>query len=256
MNFRRLGHLVPAGVESSAAPCYNLPVPRRETSLGGSRGTFENTRWTVILQARDRKELSTFLELYWKPCYFYIRRKGHDVEDAKDLTQSFFLDFMQRDGLARVTRSKGRFRSYLLACLDHSLSNEYDRRKALKRGAGRVRSLDFDGAEELLGRSGDPDPERAFRRQWAVDLIERALVALKADLGPRFDALREYIVAGQPGSIRDLSQRLGLTESNVKVIIHRARRRYRELLKQEVGRTVGGAGEVDEELRELFAALS
>jgi RNA polymerase sigma-70 factor (ECF subfamily) len=231
-------------------------VPRRETSLGGSRGTFENTRWTVILQARDRKELGAFLEVYWKPCYFYIRRKGHDVEDAKDLAQAFFLDFMERDGLARVTRSKGRFRSYLLACLDHYLSNEYDRRKALKRGAGRVLSLDFDGAEELFGRSAELTPEQAFRRQWAVELIDRAMRALKDELGPRFDALREYIVAGQPGSIREVADRLGLSESNVKVIIHRARRRYRELLKEEVARTVERKGEVDEELSELFAALS
>ena len=231
-------------------------MPRRETSLGGSRGTFENTRWTVILQARDRRELGAFLERYWKPCYFYIRRKGHDVEDAKDLTQSFFLDFMERDGLARVTKSKGRFRSYLLACLDHYLSNEYDRRKALKRGAGRVLSLDFDGAEELFGRSSELTPEQAYRRQWAIEIIERALQALKTELGPRFDALREYIVAGQPGSIREVAERLGLSESNIKVIIHRARRRYRELLKDEVGRTVERKGEVDEELGELFAALS
>jgi len=233
-----------------------LVVPRRETSLGGSRGTFENTRWTVILQARDRRELGAFLERYWKPCYFYIRRKGHDVEDAKDLTQSFFLDFMERDGLARVTKSKGRFRSYLLACLDHYLSNEYDRRKALKRGAGRVLSLDFDGAEELFGRSNELTPEQAYRRQWAIELIERAMQVLKGELGPRFDALREYIVAGQPGSIREVADRLDLSESNVKVIIHRARRRYREILKDEVGRTVERKGEVDDELGELFAALS
>ena len=231
-------------------------MPRRETSLGGSRGTFENTRWTVILQARDRRELGAFLERYWKPCYFYIRRKGHDVEDAKDLTQSFFLDFMERDGLARVTKSKGRFRSYLLACLDHYLSNEYDRRKALKRGAGRVLSLDFDGAEELFGRSNELTPEQAYRRQWAIELIERAMQVLKGELGPRFDALREYIVAGQPGSIREVADRLDLSESNVKVIIHRARRRYREILKDEVGRTVERKGEVDDELGELFAALS
>ncbi len=229
----------------------------RETSMGGSRRGFENTRWTVILRARDRKEMGAFLELYWKPCYFYIRRKGQDVEDAKDLTQAFFLDFIERDGLARVTRSKGKFRSYLLACLDHFLSNEYDRRKALKRGGDRTAlSLDFEGAETLLVRSPAETPEQAFRRQWAVDLIERALGRLKEEMGPRFDALREYITAGQPGTLKEVAARIGVSEGNVKVIIHRARRRYRELLKAEVARTVERAGEVEEELLDLFSALT
>ena len=227
----------------------------RETTMGGSKRGFDDTRWTVILQARDRKELGAFLEIYWKPCYFYIRRKGMAVEDAKDLTQAFFLDFLQRDALARVTRTKGRFRSYLLACLDHYLCNEHDRRKALKRGNGRVFSLDFDGAEALFQKAGDVPPEQAYLRQWAVEMLDRAARALKDEMGERFDALREYILAGQPGSIREVAERLGLSESNVKVIIHRARRRYRELLRQEVARTVERKADVDEELKELFGAI-
>lgn len=228
----------------------------RETSIGGSRGGFGNTRWTVILRARDEKKLEEFLQNYWKPCYFYIRRKGQDVEDSKDLTQSFFLDFMQRDALARVTKSKGRFRSYLLACLDHFLSNEYDRRKAQKRGAGRVFSIDFETVENIFARTDVDSPEKAYRRQWAIDHIERALGALKAEMGERFDALREYITAGQPGTLKDVAAKLSLSESNVKVIIHRARKRYRELLKEEVARTVERPGEVEEELLELFSALA
>ncbi|HEX7900175.1 MAG TPA: sigma-70 family RNA polymerase sigma factor [Planctomycetota bacterium] len=228
----------------------------RETTMGGTRGAFGNTRWTVILRARDEKQLGEFLQNYWKPIYFYIRRKGQDVEDAKDLTQSFFLDFMERDALARVTRSKGRFRSYLLACLDHYLSNEYDRRKAQKRGAGRVFPIDFETAENIFARTDVDSPEKAFRRQWAIDHIERAMKALKAEMGERFDALREYITAGQPGTLKEVAEKLGLSESNVKVIIHRARKRYRELLKEEVARTVERPGEVEEELLELFSALA
>ena len=224
--------------------------------MGGTRGAFGNTRWTLILRARDEKQLGEFLQNYWKPIYFYIRRKGQDVEDAKDLTQSFFLDFMERDALARVTRSKGRFRSYLLACLDHYLSNEYDRRKAQKRGAGRVFPIDVETAENIFARSDVDSPEKAFRRQWAIDHIERAMKALKAEMGERFDALREYITAGQPGTLKEVAEKLGLSESNVKVIIHRARKRYRELLKEEVARTVERPGEVEEELLELFSALA
>jgi RNA polymerase sigma factor (sigma-70 family) len=227
----------------------------RETTMGGGGRTFGQTAWTVILQARDKKLLGALVERYWKPCYYYIRRKGHDVEDAKDLTQGFFGDFIERDALARVTRTKGKFRSFLLACLEHFLSNEYDRRKALKRGVKPL-SLDFDGAEEMLTRSGDASPEQAYRREWAVGLINRALGALKDEMGERFDALREYITAGQPGTLKEVAGKLGLTEANVKVIIHRSRRRYRDLLKEEVARTVERKAEVDEELQELFAALA
>jgi RNA polymerase sigma factor (sigma-70 family) len=228
----------------------------RETSIGGVGRGFGQTAWTVILKARDKKELGALVELYWKPCYFYIRRKGHDVEDAKDLTQGFFSDFIERDALARVTKSKGKFRSFLLACLEHYLSNEYDKRKALKRGGGKLLSLDFDGAEEMLTKAGDATPEHTYRREWAVGLIERALRALKTEMGPRFDALREYITAGQPGTLKEVAEHLGLSESNVKVIIHRSRKRYKDLLKEEVARTVERKDEIDDELKELFAALS
>lgn len=227
----------------------------RETTMGGKGGAFSQTAWTVILQARDRKELGALVERYWKPCYYYIRRKGHDVEDAKDLTQGFFGDFIERDALARVTKTKGKFRSFLLACLEHFLSNEYDRRKALKRGVKPL-SLDFEGAEEMLTRAGEVSPEQVYRREWAVGLINRSLAALKDEMGPRFDALREYITAGQPGTLRQVAEKLGITEANVKVIIHRSRRRYRDLLKEEVARTVERKAEVDDELQELFAALA
>jgi RNA polymerase sigma-70 factor (ECF subfamily) len=227
----------------------------RETTMGGSRRGFEQTAWTIILKARDQKEMGALVDRYWKPCYFYIRRKGHEVEDAKDLTQAFFTDFIQRDALAHVTKSKGKFRSFLLACLDHYLSNEYDRRKALKRGTKPL-SLDFEGAEGLFAQSREETPERTYLRQWAIEQIERALAALKLEMGPRFDALREYITAGQPGTLREVAATLGVTEGNVKVIIHRARRRYRDLLKIEIARTVESKGEVDEELKELFSALS
>lgn len=229
----------------------------RETTLGGGRRDFGQTSWTLVLLARDRKELGALIDRYWKPCYFFIRRKGHEVEDAKDLTQGFFGDLIERDALARVTRTKGKFRTFLLACLEHFLSNEYDRRKALKRGGGRkIGSLDFEGAEDLLSRDTDQDPERIFRRQWAVGLLERATTALKEEMGERFDALKEYITAGQPAGVKELAQKLGLTESNLKVIVHRARKRYKDLLKLEVARTVDAKSAIDEELGELMAALS
>lgn len=222
-----------------------------ETSIGGDRRAFEPTVWTVVLQARDRDEWSGLVERYWKPCYFYVRRRGHDVEDAKDLTQAFFADFLERDALAGVTRAKGRFRSYLLACLDHFLSNEYDRRKAKKRTG----AFDFAGAESQLADAKGDTPEKAFHRQWAVGVIEKALAVLRSEMGDRFDVLREYITAGRPGTLKDVAERLRLTEANVKVVLHRTRKRYREILQAEVARTVERPGEVQDELKEVFAAL-
>ena len=227
----------------------------QETSIGGDRRAFEPTAWTLVLKARDEKELGALVECYWKPCYFYIRRKGHHIEGAKDLTQGFFLYILERDALAHVTKSKGRFRSFLLACLDHYLADERDRRQAKKR-AGKTMPLDFAVAETELAFAKAEDPERSYRRKWAIGVMERALGALEREMGERFWALREYITAGQPSGLRELAEKLGLTESNVKVILHRARRRYAELVRAEIAGTVEEEGEVEAELKDLFEALS
>lgn len=225
-----------------------------ETSLGGSRRAFEPTSWTLVFRARNRKESGALVERYWKPCYFFVRRRGHGVEDAKDLTQGFFADLLERDALAGVTPVKGRFRSFLLACLDHYLSNEYDRRRAKKR-AGKTVPLDFATAEQLYAQSREETPERAYQRQWAAGVIDRAMASLKKEMGARFDVLRGYIAGGE-GRLRDLAARLGVSESNVRVVLHRARRRYRDLLKEEVAGTVEHPRDVADELAALFEAVS
>ena len=227
----------------------------QETSIGGNRRAFEPTIWTLVLKARDENQLGALIECYWKPCYFYIRRKGHDVEGAKDLTQGFFAHLVERDALAHVNPSKGRFRSFLLACLDHFLADEHDRRMAKKRGV-RPLSLDFDRAESELSVAKGETPEKAYRRKWALETMERALEVLEGEMGERFAALREYITGGPAGSLKDLAARLGTTETNVKIILHRARRSYGEILRVEVARTLEGPGEAEEEIKELFSALS
>jgi len=113
-----------------------------ETDIGGDRPGFQPTLWTMILRARDpgsperRQALDQLIQAYWKPVYFFIRRKGRDVETAKDLTQSFFTAFVEKDFLKNVSPEKGRFRSFVLASLTYFLSDEYDRSRALKRGGG------------------------------------------------------------------------------------------------------------------------
>ena len=226
-----------------------------ETSLGGDRQQFEPTAWTVILKARDESELGELIHRYWKPCYFFVRRKGYSVEDAKDLTQGFYVDIMERNALAAVTPSKGRFRTFLLACLEHFLSHHRDRINTLKRG-GAVAVMNFEAAESFLGAANTETPERAYLRQWGLEILDRALTALEGEMGDRFQALREYILAGRPGRLREVAERLQMTEGNVKVTIHRARQRYLELIRLDVGRTLDSPEEVEDELRELLGAVS
>lgn len=227
----------------------------RETALGGDRRSFEPTVWTVVLKARDRKEAGALIERYWKPCYFYIRRRGYAVEDAKDLTQSFFSALLEQDALARVTKSKGPFRNFLLACLNHFLSDERGRQKAQKRGGG-VPRVDFESAEKQLGLADPDTPETLFRRQWALETVGRALDRLRHEMGDRFRAFGDYITGGRPEDLKSLAARIGLSESNVKVILHRARRRLREIIETEVARTVEDPADVEGELAELMKAVS
>lgn len=228
-----------------------------ETSTGGAGRVFEPTRWTVVLAARDRRALDALIALYWKPCYFYIRRSGHDVEEAKDLTQGFFTEFVERDFLRGVSREKGRFRTYLLTTLKHFLVNERERAHAKKRGGGRAPlRLDFDAAETQYGRApvAKESVDRYFRRQWALAVLSRALDALARETDPRmFEALKPHLAGGP--AYADTAQALGLSTTAVNNLIHKTRKRYRELLRAEVLPSVDDPERVEEELRDLLDAV-
>jgi RNA polymerase sigma-70 factor (ECF subfamily) len=241
------------------------------TPSDAAPGRFATTHWSVVLAARARGEpqaeeaLSALCRTYWYPLYAYIRRRGHSAEDAQDLTQAFFTRLLEKNDLAQVDPQKGRFRSFLLAACNHFLSNERDRQKAQKRGGGRAAlSLDWSDAEGryLVEPADGLTPERLFERRWALTLLDQVLTRLRAEYAERgkehlFDALRGAM-AGEPdaASYRDSARQLGLSEGAVKVAIHRLRQRYRELLRDEIGRTVGAPEQIDDEVRDLFAALA
>ncbi len=201
---------------------------------------------------------------YWYPLYAHVRRKGHSPPDAQDLTQGFFASLLERQSLRQVNPAKGKFRSFLLASLDHFIANEWRRQSALKRGRGCTTfSLDGVKAEERyrFEPSDGCSPDRLFERRWALTLLERALSGLerecaaahRADL---FQALKGML-SGTPcdQSYAEIAGSLGMTEAGVKKAAQRLRDRYRDLLRQEVGETVSEPGEVDEELRYLCRAL-
>ena len=211
-----------------------------ETALGGDNVRFQPTAWTLVREAREgsREALDSLFAVYWKPVYFYIRRRGKDVETAKDLTQSFFGSLLERDFFESVTPDKGKFRSYLLGALAHFLSNEEARSRAKKRGG----DFNHQAAEKELV-SADPSPERAFLGKWALEILERAMKKLRQEVSPEDLSL----LAGET--------RPGLSETDRKNRRFRLRTRLRELVREEILPSVEREGDLDSEIRELFAAL-
>ena len=217
------------------------PAREQETSTGGPQRGFQPTLWTTILKAQDpdsperRQALERLIESYWKPAYHFIRRRGHDVESAKDLTQGFFATFLEPAFLKNVSPARGRFRSFLLAALSHYLSNEYDRRNALKRGGG----FNFVEAEAELPAPG-PTPEDAFFDRWASDVLERSVARLKAEASPADFIL---LSGSAPPDMPEHEQKNRRT---------RLRKRLRELIRAEILPSVDNEGEADAELREIL----
>jgi RNA polymerase sigma factor (sigma-70 family) len=235
------------------------------------RSAFVTTHWSVVVSAgrsdttRARDALGKLCQTYWLPLYAYVRRAGHSPADAQDLTQEFFGRLLERHTLAQADPERGRFRSFLLASLKHFLINEWEKGRARKRG-GRARMipLQLGTAETRCAQLAAPDdtPDRAYDRQWALALLETVLDRLRQEY---VDAGREDLFAGLKDTLaggraeipyRDLGAQLGMSEGAVKVAAHRLRRRYRELLREEIANTVAGPEQVEEELRQLFAALS
>jgi RNA polymerase sigma-70 factor (ECF subfamily) len=231
---------------------------------------FATTRWSLVLDARTEPTsrghdaLATLCGLYWYPLYSYLRRRGHNAEDAQDLTQGFFARLLEKHALNVVDPTRGRFRSFLLASLDHYVSNVRDRERAKKRGSGQVPiSLDIAMAEDRYIREpADPlTPEKIFDRNWALAVLDRVLTRLRLELHAAgkdqlFESLKGYLTGDEAaGSYQQVGTALGMTEGAIKVAVHRLRRRYRALLYDEIAQTVATPEEIDLELKHLIEAI-
>lgn len=233
-------------------------------------GQFVPTHWTVVLAAKgDTTQAGVALEklcqTYWPPIYAFIRRQGKTPHDAQDLTQEFFARLLEKKYLADVDRAKGKFRSFLLASLKHFLANEWDKANAQKRGGGRsIVSIDDKAAESSCGYEL-PDTitaETVFERRWATTLLDSTLARLRDEYrtdGKQsvFEELKSTL-AGERSAVpyAEIALKLGTSEGNVKVAVHRMRGRYRELLRQEIGHTVASPQDIEDELRHLFRILA
>ena len=235
------------------------------------RGRFQTTRWSLVLaagrrsHARSAEALAALCETYWYPVYAYIRRQGYDADRAGDLTQEFFTRVLEKNYFRDADPARGRFRAFLLAAIRHFLSNERDRAHALKRG-GLTPPLPLDvetaeGAYRLEGRD-DLTPERLFDARWATLLLDRALMRLRSQYaaskrGALFDSLKGFLTGDNDAlPYADAARSLDMTESAVKVAVHRLRRRFRDALLDEIAQTVSGPSEVDAEIRHLRQAVS
>ncbi len=235
------------------------------------RAVFATTRWSVVLAAghndttHARAALEKLCRAYWYPLYAYVRRRGHSPEDAQDLTQEFFTQLLERQSLAGADPNLGRFRSFLLGSMNHFLANEWKKSQTIKRGGGhQLLSLDWAAAEDRfdLEPADHSTPDKLFDKQWALALLDEVLNRLeleyqaegKADL---FAALKQTLMGSRETQpYAELAARLAMNESAVKVAVHRLRKRYRELIRDEIAGTLDPSRDIEAEMRHLFSALA
>lgn len=234
-------------------------------------GIFATTHWTVVLAAGrgDSRQADAALEelchTYWYPLYAYVRRHGHSREDAEDLTQGFFARLLEKNYLEGVTSDKGKFRAFLLVALKRFLANEWDRANRQKRGGGVAPlSLDWQDAETRyqIAPADHLSPDKLYDRAWALIVLERVITRLRDENGAEgkaglYEQLKPFLMVGKSEiPYAQAAAGLKMTEGAVRVAVHRFRRRYRELLREEIVQTLANPAQADEEMQALFCALA
>lgn len=238
----------------------DVPVP----------GRFPTTQWSRVVTAGShdgteaQQALSGLCQAYWYPIYAYIRHRGYKPEQASDLTQDFFAYLLERDLFAKADPARGRFRAFLRTVCARQLADRRDQDEAAKRGGGRsFVSIDPLDAERRYTREPADEwtPERIFDRTWALTLLDRVVERLRGEYddagrAAKFEELITLLTRDPAsGNYSKTAERLGTTEGNVRVAVHRLRRHYGLLLREEIAATVGNAEQVEDEIQTLFAAL-
>jgi RNA polymerase sigma factor (sigma-70 family) len=232
---------------------------------------FATTHWSVVLKAsasdttRAGEALARLCQTYWYPLYVYVRRRGVSAHDAEDLTQAFFLHLLEKQSLANANPDRGRFRSFILAALNNFLINQWEQRRAQKRGGNsQTVSLDLAAAEKRfdLEPPDNSSPDKIFEKQWALALLDEVLNRLEVEYQSEgkaelFSALKQTLMGSRESQpYAELAAKLKMPEGALKVAVHRLRKRYRELIRSEIANTVGRSDDIDAEMRHLFSALS
>lgn len=232
-------------------------------------GQFPDTNWSVLLTevggSGGRDRFADMCSSYWYPLYAYLRRRGKSSHDAQDLTQGFFAHLLGGDRIGNLDRERGRFRSYLLGAMNHYLNDQRKHEQAQKRGGGAVPiSIEEELAEHRFQNepSDDLSAEKLYDRKWALMVINHTKRRLEREFAEGgklalFEELGEFLTASpEAGDYREIAHRLGRTEESVRAVVSRMRRRFRELLREQVRVTVSSADEIDTEIRHLLMAFA
>jgi DNA-directed RNA polymerase specialized sigma24 family protein len=221
-----------------------------DSSMGGEAEQFHTTRWMLVMaSAHDQSQagraaLAALCQTYWYPLYAFARRCGHSPPDAQDLTQGFFLHVLEHRALSQVDRLKGKFRSFLQACFQNYLSVQ-------ARRAHRLELADY------------LTPEKIFEARWTLTLLNHAMTVLRQEYVARgkesvFDTLKAFVGIGESrpeASYEEAAKGLDVGVGTVKTLIHRLRRHYLAVVREEVARTVSNPAEIEGEIRALCDAL-
>ena len=249
-----------------------VPEDHRPDDAGAGAASFATTHWSVLLAAGGQvgepqatAALEQLCRTYWYPLYACVRRRGCQPQDAQDLTQGFFAALLAGRYLAQANRERGRFRTFLLTAFDNFLHNEHDRATALKRGGGHeIVSWEEHTAEGRYAQepAGGLSPEQIYEKRWAATLLERVLVRLReesdqAERRELFDQLKPHLWGEDEATpYAQLAARFNVSVSAIKVTVHRLRRRYRDVLREEIAQTVADPAEIDGEIQYLIRVMS
>jgi len=243
---------------------------RSQAPKAEDAGGFQTTHWSLVLRAGHREDrdadaaLAALCQRYWFPLYAYVRRRVADVHEAQDLTQAFFARLLEKQCLAVADPQRGKFRCFLLASLKHFLANEWKRGHARKRGGGvRPLRLDLEVGESRVSLEpvDDVTPERLFERQWVLTLLDVVMRRLQDEYessgkAKQFEQLKEALTSDrQRLPYAALAAELKMSEEAARQAASRLRKRYRELLREEVSQTLAEPEDVDDEIRSLFEVL-
>jgi RNA polymerase sigma factor (sigma-70 family) len=239
-------------------------------SSSDAAGVFPNTRWSVVLAAVHSQSpdsaaaLETICRAYWHPLYAYARRAGQSPQDAQDITQEFFCRLLEKRWLDSAHPGKGKLRTFLIVAMKHFMSKEWRRASAQKRGGDWTR-VQFDTAfaeSRLAADRTRSAPDDLFDQQWALTLLDLTMTRLRAEFAAArkpddFEALKESLVAGR-GAVNyaTIAKRLGVNEGAARVAVHRLRKRFREIYREEISQTLSDCADLDEEMRHLASALA
>ena len=236
-----------------------------------THGIFATTHWTVVLAAgrvsspQADVALEELCRTYWYPLYAYVRHQGHTREDAEDLTQGFFARLLEKNYLEGISSDGGKFRSFLLVAVKRFLANEWDYANRQKRGGGIMPlSLDWQDAETRyqINPADNLSPDKLYDQAWAVVVLERVITRLRDESNADgkaglYDQLKTFLMMGKSEiPCAQAAAALKMSEGAVRVAVHRFRRRYRELLREEITQTLTNPAQADEEMQALFGALA